>query len=205
MLQEKVKKSYDKIMMSQTCEKQIRSAILEKSDSKSKVRNQYRYIPRPAMAGALIIGLLLVADVGVYAYSGNGIISYIHSFAKNAAFMRQIDENGAESSIATFDTSGATAPVQYTDGNLVFTANGENMDITAQVSETKAFVYTYIDAEKVTHHLIVGGLPEEFGYAEFMQDAENNWVGGYFQGGVVGGDITPVWLEDAKDMLNIPW
>lgn len=205
MLEEKVKKSYDQIMMSQTCEQQIRSAILKKSDSRSKAKNKYRYIPKPAMACVMILGLLLAVDSGVYAYSGNGIISHVLSFAQNAVFIRQVDENGAESSIASFDTSGATAPAEYVDGKLIFTANGENIDITAQVSETKAFTYIYVDAEKITHYLIVGGLPEEFGYAEFMQDAKDNWVGGYFEGGVVGGDISPVWLEDAKDMQNIPW
>lgn len=205
MLQDKVKKSYDQVIMSQTCEQQIRNAMLAKSNERRTVKSRYRFIPRPVMACALIIGLFLSVDGAVYAYSGNGIISYFLSFAQNAVFTREVDENGAESASASFNTSEVVAPAQYADGSLVFTANGEKIDITAQVSETRAFTYTYVDAEKVTHYLIVGGAPQEFGYAEFMKDGEDNWIGGYFQGGAVGGDISPVWLEDAKDKLNIPW
>lgn len=205
MLQDKVKESYDKIVMSQTCEQQIRSAMLTKSDSRRTLRSRPRYMPRPAMACALVIGLLMSVGGVVYAYSGNSIISYFFSFAQNAVFTREVDENGIESASTSFNTSEAVAPAEYADGSLVFTANGEQIDITTQVSETKAFTYTYVDTEKVTHYLIVGGQPQEFGYAEFIKDEGNNWIGGYFQGGVVGGDISPVWLEEAKDMLNIPW
>lgn len=205
MLQDKVKESYDKVMMSQTCEQQIRKAMLAKSNSRRTVRSWYRYIKKPATACALAIGLLISVDGAVYAYSGNGIISYFLSFAQNAVFTKEVDENGTESASTSFNTSGAVAPAEYADGSLVFTANGERIDITTQVSETKAFTYTYVDTEKVTHYLIVGGQPQEFGYAEFIRDEKNNWISGYFQGGAVGGDISPVWLEDAKDMLNIPW
>lgn len=205
MLQDRVRESYDKVMMSQTCEQQIRNAMLTERNRKKTARISYRYIPRPAMACALAIGLLMAVNGAVYAYSGNGIISYFLSFAQNAVFTKEVDENGSESASASFDTSEAVAPAVYAEGTLVFTANGENMDITAQVSDTKAFTYTYVDAEKATHYLIVGGQPQEFGYAEFIKDEGNNWIGGYFQGGVVGGDISPVWLENAKDMLNIPW
>lgn len=205
MLQEKVKRSYDKVIMSKACEEQIKNAIRKKSDSRSKAKNIYRYIPKPIAACALAVGAVLLVNGTVYAYTGNGIISYFFSFAQNAVFTRQTDENGTESASASFHTSEATAPAAYADGRLVFTANGERIDITARVSESKAFTYTYVDTEKMTHYFIVGGEPEEFGYAEFMKDADNNWIGGYFQGGAVGGDINPVWLEDAKDLLNIPW
>lgn len=205
MLKDNVKKSYDKVVMSQACEQQIKDAMLAHSESKSKVSSWYHYIPRPAMACALAVVLLLSVDGAVYAYSGNSIVAYFLSYAQNAVFTREVDENGAESATASLNTSEAVAPAEYVDGKLMFTANGEQIEITTQISETKAFTYTYVDEKEVTHYLIVGGHPEEFGYAEFMKDAKNNWIGGYFQGGVVGGDITPVWLEDAKEMLNIPW
>ena len=52
------------------------------------------------------------------------------------------------------------------EGQLWFTANGENIDITEQVSEDRAFTYKYTDGQGITHYLIVGGAPETFGYAE---------------------------------------
>ena len=91
---------------------------------------------------------------------------------------------------------------KYTNLICGKTAVGRNYNLPR---DTQAYMYTYVDVEEVTHYLIVGGTPEEFGYAEFMKDATGTWVGGYFQGGVVGGDITPVWLENAKEQLDIPW
>ena len=205
MLQDHIKRSYDKVMMSQECEQQIKHAILMKKDYRSKTKKIYQYIPKPAMACALAVCLLLVGEGTVYAATGSSMLGRFLSFAGNAVFTKDVEEDGTENSTATYDTSDAVAPAEYADGKLVFTANGEKIDITDQVSETQAYMYTYVDVEEVTHYLIVGGTPEEFGYAEFMKDATGTWVGGYFQGGVVGGDITPVWLENAKEQLDIPW
>lgn len=204
MLQEKVKRSFDKVTMSQGCEEKIEGAILNRGRISSR-RKIYNYIPKPAIACALVIGLLIATEGSVYAYTGSGIISHFISFAQNAVFTKGVEENGSGYASASFNTSQALAPAEYIDGSLIFTANGEQQDITDKVSQTKAFTYTYIDEEKVTHYLIVGGLPETFGYAEFMKDADEAWIGGYFQGGVVGEDINPAWLENAKNELNIPW
>ena len=118
-----------------------------------------------------------------------------------------MDEKGNNVSTASFDTSNATAPAEFREGRLWFTANGECVDITDQISEKKAYIYDYKDNQGIIHYLIVGGQPETFGYAEFTYDETQNpgWVGGYFQSGKVGEPIDPDWLQNAKKELNIPW
>lgn len=214
MMQEQIKKGYDQIKMSERCIRQIECAMRQKAAETSDMKKGkmviwinrvFRWMPRPVVACALAAVLLLVGECTTYAYTGTGMIGAIISFAENAFFSKGIDENGDETATASFDTSDAVAPAEYKDGKLIFTACGENIDITEEVSETTAYVYTYTDEEEIMHYLIVGGQPENFGYAEFMMDADGVWVGGYFQGGVVGGDIHPEWLENAKDQMNIPW
>ena len=68
-------------------------------------------------------------------------------------------------------------------------------------------IYAYRDGQGIKHYLILGGDPETFSYAEFLYDESKNpaWVGGYFTSGKVGETINPVWLENAKAKLGIPW
>ena len=52
-------------------------------------------------------------------------------------------DDGAE---VLIHTDELTEPVEIRDGRMYFIVNGENMDITGQVSQTKAFTYSYEDA-----------------------------------------------------------
>ena len=74
-------------------------------------------------------------------------------------------DDGAEVRIFT---DNLTEPVEIRDGRMYFVVNGENMDITDQVSQTKAFTYQYVDEQSVTHMWVVGMNSEElenYGYA----------------------------------------
>ena len=110
------------------------------------------------------------------------------SFAGNAIFTEEIDEEGNAVSTAALDTSNETAPAEFKDGHLWFTANGEHIDITSQVSDATAYIYDYKDGQGITHYLIVGGAPETFGYAEFLYDEtkQPGWVSGYLRRGKSG-------------------
>lgn len=205
-MQEKLKKVYGQVKMPEECSHRIEEAMQRKKSDMPKTLTGRRRIAGPAIALAAILFFLL-ADRTVYAYTGKGIISRVVSFADNAIFTEKTDEEGNHVSTAVFDTSDATAPAEFKEGRLWLTANGENMDITAQVSEDKAYIYDYRDGEGITHYLIIGGDPETFGYAEFMYDETKplGWIGGYFTAGKVGETVNPDWLKKAKEELGIPW
>ncbi len=205
-MENRVKEVYGQIKMPERCSQRIEEAMQNKQAGTSKIPAGYRRLPRPAAALATVL-LLVLASGTTYAYTGEGIISRIVSFASNAIFTESVDEKGNMVSSAVLDTENVTAPAVYKDGRLWFTANGENIDITEQISDSQAYIYDYRDSQGIKHYLILGGDPETFSYAEFLYDESKNpaWVGGYFTSGKVGETINPVWLENAKDKLGIPW
>ena len=205
-MQNSVKEVYEQVRMPEECRRRIEQAMQSKKAGTLRTMTGYRRVSRIAVALTAVL-LFVLANGTVYAYTGSGIISRIVSFAGNAIFTKEIDENGNEVSSAAFNTSDATAPAKFGEGHLWFTANGESIDITDQVSEDRAYIYDYRDGEGITHYLIVGGEPETFGYAEFLYDETKNpgWIGGYFTSGKVGETVNPDWLENAKKELNIPW
>lgn len=200
-MEKQIKEYFDNLTMSDECINHIERLIAEKSAGKRRTGFMFK----PSFACAIAAFLIIISEATVFASTGSGIISHIISFAKNAVITESVDENGWSTSQVEFDTEHAAAPAEVIDDRLIFTANGEHKDITEQVSDEQAYVYTYTDEEEMTHYLIVGGNPAEFGYAEFMKDAAGCWVGGYFSGGKVGGDINPEWLQNAKETWNIPW
>lgn len=205
-MQNRVQEVYDQVRMPEECSRRIEQAMRSKKTGVLKPFTGYRRVSRIAVALTGVL-LFLLTNVTVYAYTGKGIIGRFVSFADNAIFTKGRDENGNNISTAALDTADATAPAEFREGRLWFTANGENIDITNQVSENNAFIYDYRDGEGITHYLIVGGAPETFGYAEFLYDETQmpEWIGGYFTAGKVGETINPDWLEKAKKELGIPW
>lgn len=184
-MQEKFKKIYEQVRMPGECSQRIEQAMKNKAENAQRIQAGHRQMPRPALAQAIalvVIVLFLLADGTVYAYTGEGIISRIASFAGNAVITRGTDEEGSNYSTVVYDAENAVAPAEYKEGHLWFTANGECIDITNQVSEDKAYTYEYKDGQGVIHYLIVGGDPETFGYAEFMYDETQpvGWIGGVF-------------------------
>ena len=114
-------------------------------------------------------------------------------------------DDGAEVRIFT---DNLTEPVEIRDGRMFFIVNGENIDITDQVSQTKAFTYQYVDEQGVTHMWVVGLNSEElenYGYAEYLKT--DTWQGGYSARVNINPDGTTEaqWLEIWKAENNCPW
>lgn len=202
-MQKELKEVFDQVEMPETCVLDIEKAIEQRKGNMSQ-GGKIRKVPRFAAAAAAIVMALLLTDGVVYAYTGNGLLSRIVAF-NGTIFTKTVDEEGNTTSEAELNLDEATAPAEYIDGRLYLTVNGENLDITEEVSDTTAYNYVYADANSITHYIIIGGKPESFGYAEFLQDADKEWIGGSFVGGEVGGTINPDWLQNAKKELNIPW
>ena len=114
-------------------------------------------------------------------------------------------EDGAEVRIFT---EKLTEPVEIRDGRMYFIVNGEDMDITDQVSQTKAFTYSYEDAQGVTHIWVLGLNGEElehYGYAEYLKT--DTWQGGYSArvNSNADGTTEAQWLGIWKAENDCPW
>lgn len=113
--------------------------------------------------------------------------------------------NGVEIRV---NTDELTEPVEIRDGRMYFIVNGENLDITDQVSQTKSFTYSYEDAQGVIHIWVLGLNSEElenYGYAEYLKT--DTWQGGYSARVNINADGTTEaqWLEIWKTENNFPW
>lgn len=113
--------------------------------------------------------------------------------------------NGVE---IVVNTDELTEPVEIRNGRMYFIVNGENMDITDQVSQTKAFTYQYVDNQGITHDWVVGLNSENienYGYAEYLKT--DTWQGGYSARVNINADGTTDarWLESWKTENDCPW
>lgn len=57
-------------------------------------------------------------------------------------------------------------PVEIRDGRMWFVAGGKELDITDLVDENTPYIYTSTLADGHISHVIVGGTPEDYGFAE---------------------------------------
>ena len=105
-------------------------------------------------------------------------------------------------------TDNLTEPVQIRDGRMWFVVNGENRDITDEVSQMEAFTYTFMAEQGITHYWVLGLNGEElenYGYAEYLKS--DTWQGGYDArvNSNPDGTTDAVWLERWKQENNCPW
>lgn len=154
---------------------------------------------------ALALGLAVTA----YA-AGEQILSYVFGWGSNVRIVDGIDRDGQYYHNVYVQTDALTEPVVLENGKMIFIVNGESLDITDKVSQTKAFVYEYGDADGHTHLWLVGlnsGELANYGYAEYIKRADGTWIGGYSARVNCGenGGTSAVWLESAKQELHIGW
>ena len=58
------------------------------------------------------------------------------------------------------------SPVEIRDGRMWFVADGKELDITDLVDKDTPYIYTSTLADGRSSHVIVGGTPEDYGFAE---------------------------------------
>lgn len=158
---------------------------------------------RLSRTGAVVLAAVLVLCLAVTASAaaGRNILDQFRSWSGSVTTWYETDD-GERVGEAFCDFDDLNVPAELRDGRLYFIANGENIDITDQISDTQAYTYSFSD-EQGTYYLVVGGKPESFGWAEFDFDANGEWVGGTFEGGE--GSSNPLWFENAKAELGVPW
>lgn len=179
---------------------------LEENMNTEKTFRPSRKLVSVCVCAALMLALGVVA----YAYGGEMIRSRIFGWGNNFEITQGIDENGENTTVSVLYTDNLTDPVVFSKGKMLFVVNGENIDITHQVSQSEAFRYEYTDDEGNTHFWFVGLNSDEmenYGYAEYIKDSAGEWAGGYSARVNIeaDGSTSAQWLETAKSGLNIPW
>ena len=110
---------------------------------------------------------------------------------------------GGVEAVVYVHTEDMTEPVSFEEGRMYFIVNDEHTDITDQVSETQPYIYHFPDEEGVIHYWIIGKNgpePEHYGFAEYLQPPEDDWILGY----VARTDNNEApWLDKAREELGI--
>lgn len=128
----------------------IDPALVEEADSIQTNTRRSKLIPVAVLVAAAV---LLMGAAGVlwrfHLLTGAGVIQDEHQLS--------------------VDHSESDPPAQLEDGRLIFTADGQHIDITDLIDQRTAYVYATVNAGLPTY-IMVGGTPEDFGYAEVWVD-----------------------------------
>lgn len=165
-----------------------------------KETKQARHYCRPALILAAAVVLLLAVSLTAYAMGPS-------LFGWGGNFEVRRDEQG-ETMEAVLHTEKLTEPVRFEEERMIFIVNGEELDITDQVSEARAFTYQYTDAEGIIHGWIIGKNgpePTNYGYGEYLA-TDKGWFTGYTARVNLDPDSDgPAWLRNGKAELGVTW
>ena len=126
----------------------------------------------------LALAAVLLLTLGIAAYSAGKVL---FGWGGNMEIRSEKTEGGIENTVYVH-TEDMTQPVSLEDGRMFFIVNGEHIDITDEVSETRPYIYHYTDEEGVVHYWIIGRNgpePERYGFAEYLQPQDGEWTAGY--------------------------
>ena len=173
--------------------------------TREKVFRPARQLVLICVCTALLLGLAVTA----YA-RGGAIFGHVFGWGNNLEITTGIDENGESYNEVCLHTENLTSPVVRRGGRVIFIVNNESIDITGELSHTKAFRYDYTDTDGNTHVWLLGLVSDNStncGYAEYIKRADGTWLGGYSAGVDLDADgrSSALWLETAKQELNISW
>ena len=166
-------------------------AIMEQNNQKKPRKNAVMLLLLAAVISLLTITVSADSVRQLFGWGGN----------------MEITDHGNGVEIVV-NTDELTEPVEIRNGRMYFIVNGENLDITDQVSQTKAFTYQYVDNQGITHDWVVGLNSENienYGYAEYLKT--DTWQGGYSARVNINADGTTDarWLESWKTENDCPW
>ena len=148
------------------------------------VKVKRRTVKKTALVAAALVACLALAG---WAW-GERVYQFISGSTLSAG------GNPAAGSISVdltdgLNEAGDSAIITLEEGRLWFVATGERIDVTDLVDEATPYVWTRWLEDGSLHYIIVGGTPEDYGWAEGVK----------FAGGGGGGSGT---LHSRED---IPW
>lgn len=208
-MKDQVKDMFAEITMPEETVRKIEQAMVEKRKPAKLFSGGFG---RSAAAVAAMLALVLAISPEARAAVSDFVTTYIFPDS-GITIYEETDENGNLSRSMALDTESETfAYVQ--DGRLYFTGNGENIDITEEITQEKPYYYSYTDAYGFVHYMAVGysGSLENFGVYEFLREekegmeAWEGWSNGYGRNFLDPETETRYpWVEVVWEDLNVPW
>ena len=172
-MQELYKNTFDKISMDAAASEKIRRTI--DSAGPQKTPGYFKVMIAVAAAAAVIAALMLIPPTRALAVSAAQSISRIFGFANGQKVV--ITESENETAAAAEDIWDFGTYLKNENGRLIFSFDGQNLDITDRVSATEYFRYEKSLEDGSMAVILAGGSsPETWGWAELIFDNKGNYV-----------------------------
>ena len=208
-MKQEIVNAFDNVTMSAACEQRIRRAMAEKTPGKTMPT--LKRLGAAVTAFALMLTMVLCLSPEARA-AADRVVKYFFP-GSDITVYEETDADGNTVGITCVDTE-APSFAELRDGRLYFVGNGENLDITDQITEEKPYYYTYIDSYGLTHYMAVGysGTIENYGIYEFIREVKEGqldregWVTGSGRNFLnMATETCYPWVETLWQDLNIPW
>ena len=162
-------RTFDQVRMSEEGTRRVRAQLASRCAQKELEESTMRSNEKTRRPLAAIAAVCAVLALSVTALASSGLAERVfHMFTGDTITVTE-NEDGSVS--ADFDGETPASPVETRDGRLWFIANGEEIDITDQVSSETPYLHECLDADGQRHLFIIGGEPDAIGWAECMVDA----------------------------------
>jgi hypothetical protein len=108
------------------------------------------------------------------------------------------DANGGN--YISIDTGFVNDPIEVRDGQIYFVLDGSNTNITDQCSEKTYYQYETVDNDGYRHVVLIGGIPDNVGMAEYIWDANGTFKG---SNASYNSREEPAWLASAREAFDV--
>lgn len=188
------KRTFDAVRLSAEQQDKIRAALSSqysgdhKEDITMNVKRRSVKLNRIMIAAAIL--LFAMALVG-FAYGGK-----IVQLLGGGSLETGKDENGND--VISMDMGFETDPVEIRDGQIYFILDGSGTNITEECSAESAYLYEIVADSGYRHVVLIGGTPENVGWAEFIWDQKGAFLG---SNATYNSEEEPAWLANSRSAL----
>ncbi len=201
---------YRDIKLSDFEHKMNSKRILSKINGKQAKNNMKLRSIQKKIAVASMLAFIGMASATTVSFASEGrLFNYLYTFFNGSGITTEYDEHTGVGKTTIEMNATENPPVILDGGKLNLIINGNNIDITKQISDSVPYISEYVDEQNVVHKFIIGGEPTEecYGYEENLFDSDGKFIGssGYYGSKVkgVGSDNGPEWLVVGRNEIGI--
>lgn len=184
-------------------EERIRQQLLARcAQREEKPEMKIKHIRKPA---AIAAAAVLCCALTVTALA-SGVVGRVYHYVTGGTSYHYENADGTKGTVGTMDLDNLNAPAEEREGRIYFTANGQDLDITDQCSPETPYLYDFTGSDGLRHAFIIGGTPDNFGWAEFLWNEEGIPEGGSASNFTKpGSEEWANWYSSGMEQLNLPW
>ncbi len=202
-MENKIRSTFDAVQMGSVCEGNILRAM-EKNRKTTRI-SPLRRLGATAAAFILVMAVTLCVSPAARAAVEEWIRKF--DFSEIGMTIYEKEEYGTIQRVTLYNTE-SPAFAELREGRLYFTGNGEDLDITDQITENEPFFYTYTDESGIEVTLVVAytGTIENFGIYQFLRQPDGAWITGTGRNFLnAETEARYLWVDSVWENLDIPW